>query len=290
MQALVLLSANRLAASVLSGLDVHPWARVSSRLLNSYPPRDTLELRAVNPLAIAIPAAVCSSAAVLSYGAVSPSSSLFGPVLNRLPGGTSRPALALTFDDGPNPEVTPRLLDLFEEYSVRATFFLIGRFVRQCPELVREIAARGHAIGNHTDSHPNLFWMRGESIACELQSCRGSVLDALEASATPLSNAELMTAMRPPYGFRNPLLFPAAREAKMRVVTWSRICFDWKPQPPAKLIDRLGRAAAGEIIVMHDGDHRFLNGDRSHVPAALEHWLPRWRDAGFEFVTIPPEA
>jgi peptidoglycan/xylan/chitin deacetylase (PgdA/CDA1 family) len=76
------------------------------------------------------------------------------------------------------------------------------------------------------------------------------------------------------------------------VVMWSKICWDWKPQPPGRLIRRLSGIAnprgshGGEIIVLHDGDHRALGGDRLHVVAALEHWLPRWRDAGLEFVTI----
>src|ERR1700719_3602209 len=91
----------------------------------------------------------------LAWGAVAPSSQLFGPTLRRLrvPSG-----IALTFDDGPNPAITPRLLDLLQRYRARATFFLIGRHVRACPELAAEIANRGHAIGNHTDSHPNLIW------------------------------------------------------------------------------------------------------------------------------------
>ena len=75
------------------------------------------------------------------------------------------------------------------------------------------------------------------------------------------------------------------------VVMWSKICWDWKPQPPDRLIERLSSVARpdrpqGDIVVMHDGDHRALDGDRHHVVAALEHWLPRWRDAGMEFVTM----
>jgi len=241
----------------------------------------------LNPLGIAIPAVAIGAAGFASWCAVAPQSQFFGPVVTNLGPDLHRPSIALTFDDGPNPAVTPRLLDLFDRYQLRATFFVIGRFARQCPDLIREIVSRGHTLGNHTDSHPNLLWLGRESIAHELQSCRGSVLDALEASATPLVTADTMNVMRPPYGFRNPLLFPVARQANMRVVTWSRICFDWKPQPPAQLIARLSKATAGEIIVMHDGDHRFLNGDRGHVVDALAHWLPRWRDAGLEFVTIP---
>jgi peptidoglycan/xylan/chitin deacetylase (PgdA/CDA1 family) len=79
------------------------------------------------------------------------------------------------------------------------------------------------------------------------------------------------------------------------IVMWSRICWDWKPQPAERLIARLARAARpggshGDVVVLHDGDHRALGGDRHHVVTALEHWLPRWRDAGLEFVTIESPA
>ena len=70
------------------------------------------------------------------------------------------------------------------------------------------------------------------------------------------------------------------------VVMWSAWAWDWKPQPAAPVIERLRRARGGDIVLLHDGDHRKLNGDRQHTVAALEYWLPRWKDAGLEFVTI----
>jgi peptidoglycan/xylan/chitin deacetylase (PgdA/CDA1 family) len=205
--------------------------------------------------------------------------------------------IALTFDDGPNPAVTPRLLELFERHSVRATFFLIGKFARACPDLVREISARGHAVGNHTDSHARLIFHSRVGIRDELARCQEAIASA--TGATPVW-------MRPPYGYRSPLLHGEIQRAKMKgVVMWSKSCWDWKPQPPQRLIERLSRVARpdlprpsrpaggqeagrkrGDIIVFHDGDHRALGGDRQHVVAALEYWLPRWRDAGIEFVTI----
>ena len=108
----------------------------------------------MNPWPIVATAGAIAAAGVTSWGAVSASSELFGPTV-RL---TANPkALALTFDDGPNPAVTPRLLDLLDRHSARATFFVIGKFARTCPDLVREIAARGHLLGNHSETHPNLF-------------------------------------------------------------------------------------------------------------------------------------
>ncbi len=236
------------------------------------------------PIVVSAGAAATAAAGVAAWGAVAESSQLFGPTVRHTGSPTK---LALTFDDGPNPGVTPRLLELFDRYSVRATFFLIGKFVRECPGLVQEISVRGHLLGNHTDTHANLFFRSRAGIREELVRCQVSVAAAL--AGTPLW-------MRPPYGFRNPLLDEEVRRAGMKgVVMWSKKCWDWKPQPAERLIDRLARFApggngSGDILLFHDGDHRVLGGDRHHVVAALEHWLPRWRDAGIEFVTIDSPA
>jgi peptidoglycan/xylan/chitin deacetylase (PgdA/CDA1 family) len=220
-------------------------------------------------------------AGIAAWGAVAPSSELYGPTVRHT---ASAKKIALTFDDGPNPAVTPRLLDLLDRYSVPATFFLIGKFVRECPGLVREISARGHLLGNHTDTHANLVFQSRAGIRGELARCQDAI-----AAATDIAPPSWM---RPPYGYRSPLLGGEVRAAGMGgVVMWSKICWDWKPQPPERLIERLASVARpgrpkGDIVVLHDGDHRALGGDRHHVLAALEHWLPRWRDAGNEFVTI----
>jgi peptidoglycan/xylan/chitin deacetylase (PgdA/CDA1 family) len=221
-----------------------------------------------------------AAAGIAAWGAVAPSSELFGPTLRHT---DSSRKIALTFDDGPNPAVTPRLLELFEQHSVRATFFLIGRFARACPELVKEISARGHLVGNHTETHANLFLSSRPQIREELARCQDAVAGVLGAEPR---------WMRPPYGYRSPMLRAEVSRARMQgVVMWSKICWDWIPQPPERLIARLSSVArpnraSGDIVVLHDGDHRALGGDRSHVVTALQHWLPRWRDAGMEFVTM----
>jgi len=232
----------------------------------------------LNPWPIIVPAA---AAGVAAWGAIAPPSELFGPTVRHT---DSPKKLALTFDDGPNPAVTPQLLDLFDRYAVRATFFLIGKFVRECPGLAQEISLRGHLLGNHTETHANLIFQTPAAIRDELVRCQVAI-----AAATQI---EPPRWMRPPYGYRSPLLQKEIRRAGMEgVVMWSKIFWDWKPQPPERLIARLARAAQqnqplGDIVVLHDGDHHALGGDRQHVVSALEHWLPRWRDAGVEFVTI----
>ena len=236
----------------------------------------------MNPWPIVVGAAAAGSAA---WGAVAPSSEMYGPTVRHT---ASAKTMALTFDDGPNPAVTPRLLDLFDRYSVRATFFLIGKFARACPDLVREISARGHLLGNHTETHANLIFQSRAGIRNELERCQEAV-----AAATRTDPPHWM---RPPYGYRSPLLKAEIRRAGMQgVVMWSKIGWDWTPQPPERLIARLARTGRpggsyGDIVVLHDGDHRALGGDRHHVVAALEHWLPRWRDAGLEFVIIESPA
>src|SRR2546425_10940117 len=127
----------------------------------------------MNPLFIeGSAAALLAAGGITAYGAVYPRSQIFGPAI----WCTNSPRkLALTFDDGPNPAITPKLLDLLDRYDAKATFFLIGRFVRECPDLVREIAARGHGIGNHTDTHPNLFWLAPSQITAELRLCQEAI-------------------------------------------------------------------------------------------------------------------
>jgi peptidoglycan/xylan/chitin deacetylase (PgdA/CDA1 family) len=237
----------------------------------------------LNPWLFILPAS--AAAGTTAWGAVGHSAELFGPTVRHT---ASANTLALTFDDGPNPAVTPRLFDLFDRYSVRATFFLIGKFARARPDLVREACARGHLLGNHTDTHANLIFQSRAGIRDELARCQDAVSAATQADPPRW--------MRPPYGYRSPLLDGEVRRAGMEgIVMWSKIGRDWKPQPPERLIARLARAgrmggAHGDIVVLHDGDHRALGGNRNHVVAALEHWLPRWRDAGLEFVTIDSPA
>jgi peptidoglycan/xylan/chitin deacetylase (PgdA/CDA1 family) len=247
----------------------------------------------LTPWPIVLPAAAGIAAGVAAWGAVHHSSQLFGPALCR----TRRASqIALTFDDGPNPSITPGLLALLEKRDVRATFFLVGRFARACPALVREIAARGHTIGNHTETHPNLVLCSLRRVQDEIARCQASIVGALHATAT-----EPPKWLRPPFGYRLPHVWTAARRAGLAgVVMWSLTAYDWKPQPPERLIARLAHVAqrraiaaagqGGEIVLLHDGDFRRLGADQGHVLVALEHWLPRWQDAGFEFVTIDQAA
>jgi len=233
-----------------------------------------------------VPAVAAAAGGLAAYGGMYPRAQLFGPTICR----TNSPRkLAITFDDGPNPSITPKLLDLLDGHNAKATFFLIGRYIRECPELVTEISARGHVVGNHTESHPNLFWKRSAEIRIELRLTHSAIRNAL--GAPPLW-------FRPPFGLRNPWLAAEARELNMRVVMWTLLPGDWRAPSAEWLIrrmqpiaDRARRAlkrasGAGEILCLHDGSHHEQDADRTRTLAALEYWLPRWRDLGLEFVTI----
>jgi peptidoglycan/xylan/chitin deacetylase (PgdA/CDA1 family) len=244
----------------------------------------------VNPWLIGAPVALTAAAAATAYGAVNPHSELFGPVIWR----TNSPRkLAITFDDGPNPKITPELLNLLDRYSARATFFVIGRFALECPCLVRETAERGHVVANHTANHANLVWRTPSGIREEIQKCNESISAATEVPAK---------WFRPPFGMRNPWVITEAKAQGLGTVLWTHLPGDWRTKTSGWLINRMDAIAkrapsanhsgnhsetgSGDILCLHDGDHRFLNGDRGATLAALQYWLPRWRDLGLEFVTI----
>ena len=187
-------------------------------------------------------------------------------------------ALALTFDDGPNPAITTKLLDLLDRHNARATFFLIGRHVRAFPSLAREIVGRGHAIGNHTETHPSLMFLSRRRIAEELERCD-------EAIGAAIGRAPRW--MRPPYGFRGPQLAGVVRRrGGAGVVMWSAMAFDWRAQRAERVVNHLRRVRGGDMVLLHDGDHRVLDGDRRPTLEALEFWLPRWKEQGLRFVSV----
>jgi peptidoglycan/xylan/chitin deacetylase (PgdA/CDA1 family) len=215
------------------------------------------------------------AAGAVAWGALHPASALFGPVVRRLP---SEQTIALTFDDGPNPAITPQLLDLLDRHDARATFFLIGQFARACPAIVRDIAGRGHTIGNHTETHPNLLFLSTHQAAAELTNCQRSIAE-ITGTAPSL--------MRPPFGARGPQLRAALRNTGLReVVTWTLMGRDWSPRGKRRLIGRLARVQGRDIVVFHDGSHTMLNADRAATLRALDHWLPRWKDKGLRAVSL----
>src|SRR4051812_20469478 len=156
--------------------------------------------------------------------------------------------LALTYDDGPNDPYTLHLLDVLAKHNVKATFFLIGKFVQQRPEIVARIVAAGHAIGNHTQTHPRLLLLNSAEVRRELEDCAVS----LAGEGFVLDRATKI--FRPPFGLRRPATLRIARELGYTPVMWTVTCWDWK-QTTADRVQRHAQRqiCGGDVILMHDG-------------------------------------
>ncbi len=217
---------------------------------------------------------MCASAAVMAYGVRGRSARLFGPSVWR--GVRSRPALALTFDDGPS-ESTPALLELLGRHGARATFFQCGMHVRRLPEVARAVAAAGHEIGNHSDTHPRLYLRSRQFIGSELRRAQDAIGEA--AGVRPV-------LFRAPYGCRWFGLRPAQRELGLLGVMWTAIGGDWK-RPAEAVAARLAAAAVpGAIFCLHDGRDVRPRPDIADTLGAVRRLLPELRDRGYHFESV----
>lgn len=226
-------------------------------------------------------AAAAAAASYAGYAAMAPGSQLYGRTLSR---GSDPGEMALTFDDGPNDPHTLCLLDVLAKHNAKATFFLIGRYVRQRPEIVRAIQSAGHAIGNHTYSHPNLVFVSASRLRVELEDCKKALEDVLGATPAPL--------FRPPFGGRRPDVLRVAREMGLTPVMWSVTGYDWNAPSAESIVGKVlaqiqsRRRKQGEIVLLHDGSHKSFGENRGPTVEATRTLLAKY-SAGKKFVSVP---
>src|ERR1035441_3321584 len=251
-------------------------------------------------------AAVAGLACVAGYHTMSPTSQLYGRTFVGL--GPGSRLLALTYDDGPNDPYTWRMMEVLERHGVKATFFLIGQYVQQKPEIARALVAAGHAIGSHTWSHPNLIFAQKPEIARALVAA-GHAIGSHTWSHPNLifaPTAELRRQLaqtkqaildatgvetkifRPPFGGRRPATLRTVRAFGLQTVMWNVTCYDWKAKSAEEIVARVERQVrGGDVILLHDGSHVRMGANRSRSVEASDRILSRYRSDGFEFVTIP---
>src|SRR6202140_4220309 len=221
--------------------------------------------------------AVTAAVTAAGYQAMAPTGQWYGRTFTGLPSGTK--LIALNYDDGPNDPHTLRLLDVLAKHGVRATFFLIGRYVQERPEIVREIVKAGHIVGNHTFTHPLLIFKSSGKIREELSKCR----DSLQGAIGGHSNL-----FRPPFGGRRPAVLRIARELGLEPVMWNVPGYHWNAPPAAVIELKLAKQIrGGDVVLLHDGGHRALGADRSQTILATDRLIQRYKTEGYTFVLIP---
>jgi peptidoglycan/xylan/chitin deacetylase (PgdA/CDA1 family) len=233
-------------------------------------------------------AAVLAVAAFAAYEFIEqPSNQIFGRTLTHGPAGER--VVALTYDDGPNPPYTNRILDVLEREHVRATFFLVGRAVQAYPDVVRREVRDGDAVGNHSWDHSHLIVDPPAGVTQSITRT-GAAIYAASGVRTKL--------FRPPFGSRDWIVMRAAQRLGYTVVMWSApLPRDWEYPSAQQIAQRVLRVARdGTILVLHDGNRGQLCGaarlnphvcDRSADIGATQIVIDQLKKRGYRFVTIP---
>ena len=219
--------------------------------------------------------------AAMAAAGMTPRSRLLGPNLTRLPEAAARRGeVGLSFDDGPDPEVTPAVLDLLDRYGARATFFAVGRRVEARPGLAAEVAARGHRVENHTHTHtPGFAFLGPRGTGREI----GRAQEAI-AAATGRRPA----LFRAPAGLRNPWLDPVLWRHGLQLASWTRRAFDTVSAEPQRIAARLLRGLApGDVLLLHDGSAARGRSGRPAVLDALPRLLDELAARGLTAVPLP---
>ncbi|MDB4908373.1 MAG: Polysaccharide deacetylase [Gemmatimonadetes bacterium] len=214
----------------------------------------------------------------LAHGAFHRNSPIFGAPITRVRGAD---AVALTFDDGPNPEATPRILDALATLDVRATFFVLGRHADQWPALVARMADEGHAVANHGWYHRKLHFKSPAYVRDDLE--RGTRSIEAAGGGRP-------ALFRAPHGFRSPWVASIAKSLGQRTVGWSLGVWDSDRPGAGVIAERTVRGArAGAILLLHDGDGYAPQGDRLQTAESIPAVVAGVRAKGLRFVPLTGE-
>lgn len=227
-------------------------------------------------LTLAVAASLLAFHVVLAWGVLHPRSRLFGPNHSRL--ATEQRVVALTFDDGPHPLVTPTVLEMLRARGARATFFVIGRWVERYPELTRQIVSEGHALGNHSQEHSYNFWALGPvRMRREIHKAQQTIQNV---SGAPCR------WFRAPVGLKNCALHHALEREGLSLASWSlRFVGPGALQHPRMLQHFRRRLSPGSIVMLHDGHDRKAQGNPA-VLEALPILLEALDDMGYRCVAL----
>ncbi len=227
-------------------------------------------------------AITCLTSLALAGGllllAVLPGNSFYGKVLTHAQNTNGRKLIALTFDDGPYPPYTQRLLALLAEKNVHATFFMVGENAAKHPDVVRQVQKEGHQIALHAGRHQDLLKLSADAAARNIAYGKKTLEDI---------TGRPVLYMRPPHGFKDWSVVHAINNAKLTIVNWSIIPRDWTNPGAQVIADRVCEAAApGAIVLLHDGDSPKMQAPRDQTIEATGIIIDTLRAQGYEFVTI----
>ena len=215
-------------------------------------------------------------AGVLLLLAVLPGNSFYGSMLTQA--HTQRKIIALTFDDGPYPPYTQKLLKVLAEKHVKATFFMVGENAAKHPELVREVQSEGHLIALHAGYHKDLLKLDSDEVRANIAYGKSTL--------TSLTGTE-PHYMRPPHGFKDWSVVSAIEGAGLQVTNWSIIPRDWTNPGAQVIADRvLEKVEPGAIVLLHDGDSPKNQAPRKQTIEAVSLIIDALRAQGYEFVTV----
>lgn len=244
-----------------------------------------LHLGALAGIAVGLPVswatgAVVANHALLTAAGLWPRSTLLGSnmlSLSQAAGAANQ--IAITIDDGPNPEVTPAVLDILDAWNAKASFFCIGRHIEAHPYLAQEIIRRGHSIENHSYGHRHHFSLMG------MRSLRQEITQTQEIISQ--TTGYMPAYFRAPAGLRSPLLDPILQSLDLKLVSWTRRGFDTMTNDPNKILQRLQTGlAAGDILLLHDGNCARTVTDEPVVITVLEKLLENLKFKGLKSVSL----